>query len=145
MEPVPSGDTKSSSGLSQTGGTRKYLSRSCKPGANPKTIAHRATVTVDKKQLNSLTANLNFDNIFCALTFITFAAMITQGDPEWILPVTYVPSEPLTRRQAMNGQEREDWLEAEAENFNPFVILMYSQCVSYHRGGAQSERSGSTR
>ena len=63
---------------------------------------------MDKKQLNRLTASLNFGNTFCALAFITFVAMITQRDPEWILPVSYVPSEPSIHRQAMNGRERED-------------------------------------
>ena len=63
---------------------------------------------MDRRQLNRLTASLNFGNMFCALAFITFAAMITQGDPEWILPVTYIPSEPSTHRHAMNGQERDD-------------------------------------
>ena len=39
--------------------------------------------------------------------------MLTQGDPEGVLPVIYVPSEPPTHSQAMNGQEHEDWMEAE--------------------------------
>ena len=49
-----------------------------------RSTAHSATVSMDKKQLNRLTASLNFGNMFCALAFITFAAMVTQGDPEWI-------------------------------------------------------------
>ena len=55
--------------------------------------------------------------MFCALALITFAAMITQGDPDWILPVFCLSVEPSTHRQAMNGQEREEWLEAESKEF----------------------------
>ena len=33
------------------------------------------------------------------------------------LSITYIPSELPPHRQAMNGQEREDWLEAENRKF----------------------------
>jgi hypothetical protein len=68
---------------------------------------------MDKKQMHRLTASVHYGNAFCALAFLTFAAMINQGDPEWILPASYIPPEPSTHRQAMNSQEREEWLEAE--------------------------------
>ena len=82
----------SAAGIPPTGGTRTQPSRSCKSRDNspsssaPKT---KSKVTMDKKQMNRLTASVSYGNVFCALAFITFAAMITQGDPEWILPVSY--------------------------------------------------------
>ena len=49
MDPISSGATNSSSSIPPTGGTRKYLSRSCKPGDNPRSTAHNVSVSMDRK------------------------------------------------------------------------------------------------
>ena len=115
MDPVsPSSDHRVDTGLPQTGGTRTQPSRSCKSrDQSPAASLPSTKVAMDKKQMHRLTASVHYGNAFCALAFLTFAAMINQGDPEWILPASYIPPEPSTHRQAMNSQEREEWLEAE--------------------------------
>ena len=113
MESDTSGITQDDTSSRQAPTTSRIGSRSPERPAASVPASHRYTLSLRPRDRNHFAAEISSGNMFCALALIAFASVIEKQDSSTLLPTTFQPVEPQTRKQAMDSPDYAEWLEAE--------------------------------
>ena len=74
---------------------------------------HHYSVSLRSRGRNYFAAATSCENMFCALAVIALASAMEKQDSSSMLPATFQPMGPQTRKHAMDSSDQAEWLDAE--------------------------------
>ena len=142
MESDTSGITQDDTSSRQAPTTSRIGSRSPERPAASVPASHRYTLSLRPRDRNYFAAAISSGNMFCALALIAFASVIEKQDSSTLLPTTFQPVEPQTRKQAMDSPDYAEWLEAEQREKESLTENQVLLNLTYLKDGNLLEQNG---
>ena len=88
-------------------------SRSTEKKAAGGLASQRYSFSLRARDRNHFAVAISSRNMFCALALAAFASIIEKQDSSLMLPSTFQPIEPQTRKHAIDSPVLAEWLDAE--------------------------------